>query len=276
MDKRFAGIVLIALMAIGIIVVPGVLGRAQSGSASPAVHVRAPLRTGQCLAPLDGPTELNTIVDLVPPVPCTRAHSAEVILVGIIDPATFPRRPTVSDAAFTNGLLSQQCDLRAAKFLGWGTKNALPRIQVSFYSRLTVPGDLEWSLGQRWYACELMPGVLDYPISYTGSARNASIATPPSAFANCSDGPGLMAMSCGQPHHAEQLTRTYTSKAGTAGDCTALVGKIIGTADPTFHGQLAVLSRLAGGAAECWITTTSNQALTATLINRGAGPLPWA
>ena len=274
MDKRFLGVVLIALMAIGVVVVPGVLGRHLQGTPAPAVHVNAPLKVGECLAPLDAPTELNTIVDVVPTVPCTEAHSAEVVLVGYIDPVAYPDRPTVADADFINGPLSQECDQRAAKFLGWGAKNPLPRIQVSFFTRLSIPGTLEWSLGQRWYACELMPGVLDYPISYTGSAQDASLRTPPSAFANCSDGPGQTPISCDQPHHAEQLTRTYTSSSGTSGNCPDLAGRIIDTPDPTFGGQLAVLARVQGGASECWVTTTSSRNLTATLINHGSGPLP--
>ena len=272
MDKRFVGLVLIALMAIAVIAVPGVLGRHLPGAATPAVHVDPPLEVGNCLAPLDSPQQLNTIVDLVPVVACSDAHSAEVIAVGWIDAVDYPVRPTVGDAAFTSGPLSQQCDQAAGKFLGWGTKNTLPRIQVSFYTRLTIPGDLEWSLGQRWYACELMPGVLDYPITYNGTAQNASFRTPPSAFANCSDGPDETPISCNEPHHAEQLTSRYSKSTSSNGNCTTLAGEIIGTADPTFAGQLAVLARVQGGASQCWVTTTSSRDLTATLINHGSGP----
>ncbi|SDO26705.1 Septum formation [Nakamurella panacisegetis] len=274
MDKRFVGAVLIALMAVAVITVPGVLGRRLTGSAAPALHVNPPLEIGNCLGPLNTPQELNTIVDVVPVVACTRAHSAEVIAVGRIDPVDYPVRPTVADAAFTSGPLSEQCDQAAAKFLGWGTKNTVPRIQVSFFTRLTIPGELEWRLGQRWYACELMPGVLDYPISYDGTAQNASFRTPPDAFANCADGPGETRISCREPHHAEQLTSSYGKSAGGDGNCRALVAKVIGTSDPTFNGQLAVLSRVQGGASQCWVTTTSSRYLTATLINHGSRPLP--
>lgn len=276
-DRRNVGIVLLSLILVAVLCVPGLLGRNLGGSAAPAVHVHAALQVGECLAPLDTPDQLNTVVDLVPTVPCSEPHSAEVLAVGRIDQKT---RPTVADQSFTTGPLSQQCDQLAARFLGWGRKDALPRIQVSFFTRLTVPGELEWRLGQRWYGCELLPGVLDYPISYRGTALDASFRTPPGAFANCSDGPGDLAVSCDQPHHAEELTRTYRSvaargsAAATNAVCEQLAGQVIGTTDPTFGGQLAVLTRMQGGASECWMTTTSSLSLVATLINHGSAPLP--
>jgi hypothetical protein len=280
MDRRFVGIVMMSVILVAVLCVPGLLGRNLGGSATPAVHVDAPLRVGDCLAPLDTPEQLNSVVDLVPTVPCSQSHSAEVLAVGRLDRTT---RPTVSDPTFTTGSLSQQCDQLAGRFLGWGTKTALPRIQVSFFTRLTVPGALEWQLGQRWYSCELMPGLLDYPISYRGTAADASFRTPPGAFANCSDGPGTSAVSCDRPHHAEQLTRTYrraataavaaNSATGADTTCIHLAGQVIGTVDPTFGGQLAVLTRAQGGASECWVTTTSNLSLTSTLINHGSGRL---
>jgi hypothetical protein len=286
MDRRFVGFLLMTMMLVCALTVPGMIGRHVSGQAAPSVHPRAIPAVGDCLAPLTSPEELNTIFDAVPVVPCGTPHSAEILAVGRLDHKIYPKRPTVSDGNFTNGALSRQCDQLAGKFLGWGNKLAPSRIQVSFFSRLTVPGDLEWRLGQRWYACELMPGVLDYPISYSGTAREASFRTPPGAFANCSDGPGSLAVSCDRPHHAEQLTRTYRPRipsnpagpgpAGTSGadECRILVGRIIDTSDPTFAGQLAILDRMESGADGCWVTTTSDRKLTATLINHGNTPLP--
>lgn len=228
MDRRQIGILLMSLVLVAVLCTPGLLGRHLSGSAAPAVHVRAPLRVGQCLASLATPAELNTVVDLVPPVPCEQPHSAEVLAIGRIEADA---RPTVADQSFTTGALSQQCDQLAARFLGWGKKSTLPRIQVSFFTRLTLPGALEWQLGQRWYGCELLPGVLDYPISYRGTALDASLRTPPGAFANCSNGPDELAISCDRPHHAEQLTRTYGAGALTNTGCSELAGRVIGTAD---------------------------------------------
>lgn len=275
MDRRFVGSVLMTMMLVFVVTVPGMIGRYVTGQAAPGVTVKAVPRAGDCLAPLTSPEQLNVILDLVPVVPCSHAHSAEVLAVGHLDHKTFPARPTVADGAFTRGALSQQCDQLAAKFLGWGNRSAPSRIQVSFFTRLTIPGDLEWRLGQRWYACQLLPGVLDFPISYSGTARGASFRTPPGAFAKCSDGPDLLAVSCDRPHHAEQLTRTYGSApASGADDCHELVSRVIGTPDPTFGGQLAILARVESGANGCWVTTTSSRSLTATLINHGNRPLP--
>ena len=276
MDRRFAGGMMLVLIVVAVLCAPGVLGRSLQGQAAPAVHVDPRPTPGDCIAPLETPEQLNSVFDVVPAVPCTQPHSAEVLSVGTLDASQFHGRPTVSDADFVSGTLSQQCDQLAGHFLGWGTRTALPRIPVSFFTRLTVPDDLQWKLGQRWYSCELMPGVLDFPISYNGTAKDASTGTPPGAFANCSDGPGELAVSCDRPHHAEQLTRSFGQTSPTTDNCVQLVGKVIGTADPTFRGQLAVLARSDGNANGCWVTTTSSRSLTATLINHGTGPLPYS
>lgn len=273
-DRRCVGAAMLLLVVVAVLCIPGVLGRNLSGAAGPAVHVDPRPTVGDCLAPLTTPDQLNSIVDLVPAVPCAQAHSAEVLAVGTLDPMLFTGRPTVADPHFTNGAMSQRCDSLAGRFLGWGSRPALPRISVPFFTKLTVPGDLEWQLGQRWYSCELLPGVLDFPISYHGTARNASTGTPPGAFGNCSDGPGELAVSCDRPHHAEQLTSSVGQSSASASTCLILAARIIGTPDPTFGGRLAVLGRDRGSGSACWVTTTSSRSLTATLINHGAGPLP--
>ncbi|MET3803708.1 hypothetical protein ABIB25_000694 [Nakamurella sp. UYEF19] len=273
MTRRRVGGALFVLILVVVLCVPGIIGRSLAGAASPAVHVDPRPRVGDCLAPLDTPDQLNSVLDAVPIVACSQAHSAEILAVGSLDHKIWPKRPTVMDGTFTGGALSSRCDQLAGQFLAWGQRTALPRIPVSFFTRLTVPNDLQWKLGQRWWACELMPSLLDYPISYQGTARDASIATPPSAFAICSDGPGELRTPCDRPHHAEQLTRSYGNGADV-NLCPQLVGAVIGTSDPTFKGQLAVLARTDSSTVGCWITTTSSRKLTATLINHGSAPLP--
>ncbi len=263
------------LILVAVMCAPGIVGHSVMGAPAPAVHVDPRPLPGDCLGPLENPDQLNSVFDVVPAVPCSQPHSAEVLAVGTLDPKAWPNRPTVADTGFTSGSLSRQCDQQAGRFLGWGVGSPTSRIQVSFFTRLTVPGDLEWKLGQRWYSCEVMPGVLDFPISYDGTARNASIGTPPGAFASCSEGPGQLAVSCDRPHHAELLTRSFGSTPPTTARCRQMVATVIGTSDPTFAGQLAVLARGQGGVSNCWVTTTSSQSLTATLINHGSGPLPF-
>ncbi len=275
MDRRCAGGLLMAVILVAVLCVPGILGRSLPGRAVPGVHVDPRPQVGDCLGPLATPDQLNSVVDLVPHVPCGEPHSAEVLAVGTLDPKTWPKRPTVTDATFTGGPLSQHCDQVAGRFLGWGSRTAIPRIQVSFFTRVTVPGDIEWQLGQRWYSCELMPGLLDYPISYTGTARDASIGTPPGAFASCAVEPDELPVSCDRPHHAELLTRSFGQRWATTADCVRLTGEVMQTPDPTFGGQLAVISRTQGSGFACWVTTTSTRSLVATLINHGAGPLPF-
>lgn len=273
MTRHTAGLAVFVLILLSVLCVPGIIGRSVGGDAAPAVHVDPRPAVGNCLAPLTSPDQLNSVLDVVPIVACSEAHSAEILAVGALDHKIWPKRPTVMDPTFTGGALSSKCDQLAGRFLAWGERTELPRIPVSFFTRLTVPNDLQWQLGQRWWACELMPSLLDYPISYMGTARNASIATPPSAFAVCSNGPGELRTPCDRPHHAEQLTRSYGNGADVS-LCPQLVGAVIGTSDPTFKGQLAILARTDSGAIGCWVATTSSLELTATLINHGSAPLP--
>lgn len=178
MTRHTAGLAVFVLILLSVLCVPGIIGRSVGGDAAPAVHVDPRPAVGNCLAPLTSPDQLNSVLDVVPIVACSEAHSAEILAVGALDHKIWPKRPTVMDPTFTGGALSSKCDQLAGRFLAWGERTELPRIPVSFFTRLTVPNDLQWQLGQRWWACELMPSLLDYPISYMGTARNASIATP--------------------------------------------------------------------------------------------------
>ena len=273
-DRR-AITALLAVVVLGLLLgVPAATGHTVGGQATPAIRLPPRPQAGQCLAPLDTPAQLNTVTDVVPFVACSAPHSAELLTVRTLDPADWPKRPSVTDATFTSGELGQACAQLAGQYLGWGSRNAQHRLSVSFFTRLTVSSELEWSVGQHWYACELMPGFLAFPISWVGTARNANNATPPSAFAKCADDPGAPQLSCDRPHHAEQLTQTFGDAPVTGSDCTAMAARVIGTADPTFGGALAVLARATSGGTECWVTTTDALALTGTLINHGSAPLP--
>jgi hypothetical protein len=273
-DRRTRAALLAVLVVGTLLGVPAVTGHTVAGRGVAAVTLSPRPEAGQCLAPLQTPDQLNTVVDVVPFVPCSSPHSAELLTVRTLDPVDWPRRPDVTDAKFTGGELSASCDQLAAKYLGWGSQNADHRISVNFFTRLTVSGEQEWAAGQRWYACELMPGTLDFPISWTGTARDANHGTPPGPFAKCADEPAAPRVPCDRPHHSEQLTQTYGGRPLDAAECTRLVRRVIGTPDPTFGGRLAVVARNLNGGTACWVTTTSSRSLTGTLINHGAAPLP--
>lgn len=273
-SRRTSAALLGALVLVVLLGVPAVTGHTVAGQGLPEIQLSPRPQPGQCVAPLQTPTQLNTVVDVVPIVPCTAPHSAELLTVRTLDPADWPKRPDITDGQFTNGALSVACNELAGQYLGWGTKSALHRVSVSFFTRLTVPSELQWSAGQRWYACELMPGVLDFPLSWTGTARNANNGTPPDVFATCAEKAAELRVSCHRPHSAEQLTQTYAGQPMDARDCALLAGRVIGTPDPTFGNQLAVVARQVNGGTACWVTTTSTRSLTGTLINHGAAPLP--
>ncbi len=273
MDRRTIGIVLVACLLVAVVAVRGAAGRTVSGQPFGSVSPSPRPTAGSCLAPLKSMDQVNTVIDVVPVVPCSQPHSAEILSVATLDPAVWRTRPDVNDARFTGGTLAHACDQLAGRFVGWGARARSGRISVRFFTRLTVPGDLEWQLGQRWYSCELMPGVFDFPLSYVGSARNASIGTPPGAFANCAPEVGAEVVSCDRPHHAEQLTISFGYSQPSPAACRAMVAKVINTPDPTFGGRLSVLVRSSGGSSACWVTTIAGRSLTATLINHGPGPL---
>src|SRR3954462_12597628 len=106
---------MVVLILVAICCAPGIAGRSLRGFPAPAVHVNPRPSPGDCLAPLDSPEQLNSVFDVVPVVPCSAAHSAEVLTVGTLDSRSWPTRPSVDDSAFTNGPLSQRCDRLAGK-----------------------------------------------------------------------------------------------------------------------------------------------------------------
>lgn len=273
-DRRLTGLALLAVLVLGLLCAPAVIGRTVSGRGEPAVRLSPRPEAGQCLAPLVTPDQLNTVVDVVPIVPCSQLHSAEILTVRTLDLADWPKRPDVATVSFTSGALSQACNQRAALYLGWGTRSTQHRISVSFFTRLTLSSEHDWSAGQRWYACEVMPGYLDFPISWLGTARNANNRTPPAPFAKCADEPAAPRVPCDRPHHAEQLTQSFGGPTLDAAACRQLAARVIGTPDPTFEGRLAVVARSVSGGTGCWVTTTSTRSLTGTLINHGTAPLP--
>ena len=107
------------LILVAVLCLPAVVGRNVPGSPAAAVHVDPRPQPGDCLAPLQTPDQLNSVFDVVPPVPCGTPHSAEVLAVGTLDARTWPKRPAVGDAAFTSGALSQRAiSSRGASWVG--------------------------------------------------------------------------------------------------------------------------------------------------------------
>src|ERR1700712_5432995 len=121
-DRRVAGGTIIVLLLVAVFCAPGIAGRSVSGAAVPAVAVDPRPTPGDCLGVLQNPSQLYSIFDVVPVVPCAEPHSAEVVAVGTLDPTLWKRRPEITDSAFTSGSLSQHCDQMAVRYIDYGDK----------------------------------------------------------------------------------------------------------------------------------------------------------
>jgi hypothetical protein len=282
MNRRAAGAVVLVLAFVLVIVVRAVGNPGLPGTAA-AAPLPGPPPVGACLLITDG---RPAVVD------CAEPHDLEVT-AGVTADAT---PPTLS-----------QCDARTAGYL--------PPIVVDGW---LVPVDAETSVvpappGQRsadrgWQVCTVGPGIRD---RFTGSVRGMVLTTFRSdVFGNCADATAGPRLPCTGPHTGELLgttDRTYTdvdlddvylgvalnagnvpAAVGTDLDarCAALAGRVTGSDDPTYGGQLGIRMQVQTVVptdvpgtirvyASCLAVGPPGRPLTASVIGLGAGPLPF-
>lgn len=282
-DRRVLGALALALALVAAVATPGLAGRPTSGTAVVGTIPEAP-KAGQCRAPLSAPAELNSRVDRVPLVECSEPHSAEIIHVGELTGDTYP------DGGQRSRSLSRAqdaCDDLALRYVaGVRSDDIEHRVTPRYLARVTVPHELQWREGQRWYSCQVAPDTSFFPMSYSGSVRLAMLTVPPPLFAACANSLARIApVPCDRPHAGEQLTFegpeagfTDYVLGGDAGDryCGPIAAGVLGVADPTYGGKLTIRFWRMDGGASCWAFSTDGQLLTGTLIGLGNGPLPYA
>jgi hypothetical protein len=278
--RRWSGLVLLVLAIAAMVVLPRAIGRPVAGS--PRIGpIPGPPIQGACLPPFVTQAELD---DLSTPatVPCDRPHGAEITLVIQLDTVAYPEPAWPTSG--TDPILSQPidtCQAQNALYVGVTGVSPDQRVLPRYRSKVTVPDQIQWLAGQRWYACSVLPDV-PLPVSYTGTAHLAFYGVPPAPFATCADGPHQAAVPCNHPHAAEQLTAGYQGPTqswpplppNTADSCRQLAKTIIGTEDPEFGGRIEIIGWFDGSGLSCWLQAAGGRRLVGTLIGHGTGPLP--
>lgn len=279
-DRRAFGYGLLVLALVAALCVPGLLGRRADGSATAAPPAPPPT-VGQCLAPIEKPADLDRLTGM-PTVDCTDPHSAEIVFVGQFGAAdAYPENTASTSLVYPY----RACALQADQFAGISTPataqvnpatGAVAHVRPQIEAPVMVPTRHQWLSGQRWYACQIRPAGDTLPMSYDGSASQAAwAATLPAPFARCAQVIGGDAVPCTEPHYAEQLTDFID--AHTPLDCHRAAARLIGTADPSFHGSLSLTGwQAAGGRTACWATSTTGEPFIGTLLGLGDQPFPGA
>ena len=215
--RRWAGLIVLVLVALVAVVLPGTMSRSIPGVAGRGPVPRMPT-VGDCLLRPVGPPDSAADGELIyPPVstgPCSGPRFGEVVAVvaspKVQPPIVSPIDGSVADPSAT------ACDDDVAGFLGTAAAVAPAQrsavtwvvLPASVRSLRVEPSDLQKSVGQRWIACV---GYLD-PESvgqasaddYLRSAKGTfHLGSPPAAFATCVTSLVAGAMNhgdCFQPH----------------------------------------------------------------------------
>ena len=280
MQRRWSGLALLAVAAAAMLVIPGVAGQPMAGIPLIA-PIPGPPAQRSCLAPITTSTELDSLVDAVPVVPCSSSHGAEITLQQNFFPiAPNSPWPTSNRDPIFNEPISV-CSDQNDSYVGTSGTSDFDRVLPRYRTKVTIPSEVQWLAGQRWYTCEVLPDV-DLPLHYDGTVEQALHGIPPTPFATCAPAPHAPATRCDRPHSAEQLSLTLRDptqsspppRSNTADQCRELAKKIIGTSDPEFDGQLEITDWLDGTGLSCWLQAANGRLLVGTLIGHGSGPLP--
>ncbi len=307
--RRWAGLIVLILVALVAVVLPGTMSRSIPGVAGRGPVPRMPT-VGDCLLRPVGPPDSAADGELIyPPVstgPCSGPRFGEVVAVvaspKVQPPIVSPIDGSVADPSAT------ACDDDVAGFLGTAAAVAPAQrsavtwvvLPASVRSLRVEPSDLQKSVGQRWIACV---GYLD-PESvgqasaddYLRSAKGTfQLGSPPAAFATCVTSLVAGAMNhgdCFQPHGAESFGLAFgpTDASGLLlrTTCRALVTRYTGLTDPTAGGRLAVLvvanqnNKTVGdgvvdistNGATCLVRPTAGRQLSGPLMGLGDKPVP--
>ncbi|MFY1694318.1 MULTISPECIES: septum formation family protein [unclassified Solwaraspora] len=142
------------------------------------------------------------------PVDCTRLHRFETVHVGTFTGAAARRTTTPVGFDQTYEAALEECETRAAEFLGDIWQHGLIKLTV------VMPTQTAWSNGARWFRCDLaeVSGVMT-PIKVTprtGSLRGALAGDAPlrlGCYQTPLDSDGYVAamepVDCRVPHHSE-------------------------------------------------------------------------
>jgi hypothetical protein len=281
-DRRLVGIALMSVVLATLVGVRAVAGWEIPGRPVMAASPPAP-ESGTCVAPA-GMTQLVRPVETIAPGACSGPHSAEIIFVGTLTDNDYPVKLEAPSLAGTADFSRAQrvCHDQARRYVGEFDDAARWRVPPRVFVRVTVPSAAAWSTGQRWFTCQLVPQTNLDLVAFDGAIAGAqSAARPPAILGSCAqkvDGPTV---DCPLPHGAEQLTvwepptRMQAQRTLRSGPpaCTVLAAAIIGRADPTFGGRIAIVDHIEPLQQSCWVVATDGSRLTGSLIGYGDRPL---
>ena len=315
MGRRRGGLLIIVLVVVAAIAIPSAGGKQIAGTARSA-PVPGPPAVGDCLqVPETDAAQPSPTPSYRPRTlgPCGKRVYGEV--AAVIDDRR-PHQPseptfqTPDDAStVTDDPNELPCLDATTRYLGMtvGTDHAAIISSVwrpinPLRRSLSGPNPTQLAAGQRWVAC--IVSVHDWggpSVSYSGTLKNTfALATLPPALATCLDTADLGAaqpVSCAKPHHVELFGVTDTAHPGLTqrlldGTCLALAARMMGTSDPSAHGQIqlrasaihgATDSPVAGlgtatddsGYAACMAVTPQAHQLQRTLLGLRNKPVPW-
>jgi hypothetical protein len=287
MDRRVAGVAVLAAVIIACLLVPAIGGRRVSGTAERA-HTPDPPRVGDCLGVFPSqPSAMGfgQAVFAAETQPCGQVNVGEVVAVV---PHVYFSPPTLDNG--TSVAQSLACDPFVSEYLGWssllgarqgaGESSAVVqwRSADSIATGLLGPDLAQYLASQRWIACVVYPKYGPFQGSIRGSVRDGHDAD---AFGSCyletSDIAAAEGISCTEPHQTEIFGWANLSDQAAVlnSSCLALVRQVTGMNDPTAGGALEIATAISDNQMACSSTVVESRQLVGTLIGIGDQALPW-
>ncbi len=282
--RVFLGVALLVAVVGALAVARGVAGPDVSGKAIAAALPPAPT-AGSCLETRLSDMALASPVDELKPVRCSAPHSAEVFSASTLADGPYPITEAGPQLKGTRDFDHSQrvCHDGARRYLGEFDHTARWRVPPQVYVKVMVPTVAAWNLGQRWFGCQAAATAGDPPTSFSGTLRVASASPrPPDLLGTCGSKVGDDRVPCTAPHRAEKLLaepapgrleQVLNAEVRPVLSCDRNGASVIGAADPTYGGRLALVELVEPQERSCWITTTDGTTLTSSMIGHGERPL---
>jgi len=279
-------LVVVALAAVGLFVVPRVLDNQQAASdssATPSLSAdpQAVPEVGNCYLAFISPEPFNPTAEKAERVPCEEQHTLETIAAGEL--TTAPPQMSSDEAR----QLYRECEQAALEYLG------VPWRSTYTWLVLSVPSRAAWDEGAHWYRCDLMINRGFHqtrPDRTTGLIRDT--ATPMTCLTgHTRDGrfQNIQPSECNEPHDGEvagvlpapeDVTDPDARRQRIQEECRGTVREFLGVAtlpsDLTFW-----YTSPRADALEQWVVCVVgprdySRSVTASLRGIGSGPIPFA
>jgi hypothetical protein len=309
-DRRWAGLVLLIVVALAAVTLPHLGGRRVGGSAVVTVVPGAP-QVGSCVTALS-PAPSIQLDDAPDQTSITYPYavygSCDGVVAGEVMSLSNANRSPVGTTVGSYLRAGAACQLDEVNYVGsigpfdpvTIAKPGIAWQAAAFVDSVLVgPDSLQRAAGQTWTACI---GATPDRVPYRGRIANAlTTGVLPPTFAICwkalpvSTDPQVddQLTSCTTPHPVEVLATTQiiddtTTTAQVDASCLGFASRAMRTADPTRGGVVRISAYSVGadsvrplttpalmvGYIECIASVAAPQALVGTLIGLGDRPAP--